>query len=306
MKKLLEKTRGWKLPFLATIGVFFTLFVLLSYPKSKNNSPLIQPPSSSFRNTTAGIGVIEPASKIIHLAPPVPGLIQSVHVCVGDRVEKGATLFKLDQRDIDAQITTLQSRLEVAKVQLAKASAAFEIVNSIQNKTAISKDLFNQRKYDQLLTVATLNEIEAKLEQAQVAKRILTIEAPIDGEILEVNALPGEFATAQEGGTPLISLGDVSSLNVRVEFDQEVSSFFNPTSEAYGLLRGDTQTKIPLTFLYVEPYVRPKQNLETSSQRIDTRVLQVVYQIKQEPMQPKLFTGLQMDVFVENKEDETL
>jgi outer membrane protein len=62
--------------------------------------------------------------------------------------------------------------------------------------------------------------------------------------------------------------------------------------------RGDTSKIYPLAFVRFEPYVAPKQNLAVTGQRVDTRVLQVIYAL---PEGTDLFTGQQMDVYVEEQ-----
>lgn len=46
-----------------------------------------------------------------------------------------------------------------------------------------------------------------------------------------------------------------------------------------------------------EPYVRAKQNLAVAGQRVDTRVLQIIYALPEAASDR--FVGQQMDVFVD-------
>lgn len=62
--------------------------------------------------------------------------------------------------------------------------------------------------------------------------------------------------------------------------------------------RGDSGRSYRLRFVRVEPYVVPKQSLTGDNrERVDTRVLQVVYAVEEES--PDLFVGQQVDVFVD-------
>ena len=57
--------------------------------------------------------------------------------------------------------------------------------------------------------------------------------------------------------------------------------------------------KIPVTFDRVEPYVVPKKSLTgDNTERVDTRVLQVIYRV--DDNQPVLYVGMQVDVFLES------
>jgi hypothetical protein len=53
-----------------------------------------------------------------------------------------------------------------------------------------------------------------------------------------------------------------------------------------------------LNFVRVEPFVIPKKSLTgDNTERVDTRVLQVIYQLDRDA--PALFVGMQVDVFLD-------
>jgi hypothetical protein len=63
-------------------------------------------------------------------------------------------------------------------------------------------------------------------------------------------------------------------------------------------VRGNANLKTPLTFVRFEPFVVPKKSLTgDSTERVDTRVLQVIYRIDNRSI--PLFVGQQMDVFID-------
>jgi hypothetical protein len=54
---------------------------------------------------------------------------------------------------------------------------------------------------------------------------------------------------------------------------------------------------VPLQFVRFEPYVVPKKSLTgDSTERVDTRVLQVLYSFNRDTL--PLYVGQQMDVFI--------
>lgn len=290
----------WKLPYVAVIGVVFALFMVLGRPTPVQKTPEVMPPQGQFSQSIVGIGVIEPKSEIIAIGVELSGVVRDVPAKVGEHVNKGDVLFALDKRDIDAQILVLEKSLAAAKVQAEDANAQFSIVSSMQDKRAVAKDDFNKRKFGKEFAAARVEEIKAQLTQAKTTKERLTIKAPIEGDVLEVNIRLGEFASAGALAQPLMRLGDNSTRHVRVEIDEENAAHINPESKAEGLLRGNTSKRIPLTFVRFEPYVKPKQNLAVAGQRVDTRVLQIIYALPQDA--PHSFVGQQMDVFVDAAE----
>ena len=96
----------------------------------------------------------------------------------------------------------------------------------------------------------------------------------------------------------MIVLGDVKRLHVRVDIDENDLPLFDRNAEAVATLKGRSKGRFPLKFVYVEPYVIPKKSLTgDNSERVDTRVLQVVYALPDDrPVD--VYVGQQMDVYL--------
>jgi RND family efflux transporter MFP subunit len=302
MHALWKKTQGWKLPLLGFIGLTFALFSVLGRAEAPPKQPIVTPPVAPFDSSIAGIGVTEPKSELIAIGTELPGVVRQVHVKVGDKVIKGAPLFSIDQRDIDAQVAVLEATLQSTKVQAEDAAQQFKLVENVKDKRAVAQDDYNRRKFAEALSNARVAEIEAQLNALKITKERLNVVAPNDGTILDINIRPGEFAAAGFLSEPLIRMGDLSTLHVRVEIDEENAAHLSENSPAKAYKRGDTLKTYPLTFVRFEPYIAPKQNLAVTGQRVDTRVIQVIYAFPDETKD--LFIGQQMDVFIEEKGGE--
>ena len=62
--------------------------------------------------------------------------------------------------------------------------------------------------------------------------------------------------------------------------------------------RGDRGKKLDLRFVRIEPYVVPKRSLTGDSlERVDTRVLQVIFEFDRPPW--PVYVGQQVDVFIQ-------
>lgn len=141
-----------------------------------------------------------------------------------------------------------------------------------------------------------LGEAKAKVDETRTEIERRTIRAQVAGEVLQINLRPGEFV-----GTPptdtLILLGSTQKLHLRVDIDEHDIPRVEPGSEAVAMLKGYPERKYPLQFVRVEPYVVPKRSLTgRNTERIDTRVLQVVYALPSDVT--NLYVGQQMDVFI--------
>ena len=90
---------------------------------------------------------------------------------------------------------------------------------------------------------------------------------------------PGEFV-----GTPpsqaLVVVGKIDRLHVRVDVDEHDIPRFTPGAPARAMLKGQPKSNFALQFVRVDPYVIPKRSLTgDNTERVDTRVLQVIYEI---------------------------
>jgi len=75
---------------------------------------------------------------------------------------------------------------------------------------------------------------------------------------------------------------------------------FQSDAPAVAFLQGNEKVKFPLVFVRIEPLLVNKQNLTNDiNEKVDTRVLQIIYRIKNDDH--PIFVGQQMDVFIETE-----
>lgn len=277
--------------------------------------PPIMPPEKPFAHAVAATGILEALSENVAIGVPLPGLVTEVLVKVNDPVKKGQALLKLDDRDLLAEQLSTQAQQEVSRAQitvseaqLSKLEAQLARLTSITETRAVSREDLDNRKQDVAISQAQLTAAKAQLAASETSlKRIallierLTVRAPRDGTIIQVNIRAGEYA-ATSPRNPAIILGETGRLQVRADIDEQNATRIREGQKAYGYLKGDPKITFPLEFVRVEPYVIPKVSLTGSStERVDTRVLQVIYSLAR-PADLPLYVGQQVDVFIEAPE----
>lgn len=302
MHELWAKARNWKIQIIAVMGFLFAIYLAFSNKTPPREEPIVSPAVSQYEDNISGIGIVEPSSELIEISTEISGVVRDIHVAVGSKVKKGDALFTLDDREAKALLTKFEASLDVAKANAQNSKAAFELVSGIDDVRAIAKDDYNKRKYAYEIANASERETKAQLEQARIQLERLTVKAPIDGKILKINIHPGEFALAGKLESPLMVMGDTSTLNVRVEIDEESAQLIRPEALAKGIRRGVTSDALSLKFVRFEPLIRPKQNLAVAGQRVDTRVLQVIYAIDEK--NHRTFVGEEMVVYIDANEEK--
>ncbi len=235
-----------------------------------------------------------------------------------------ARLAKLEEQPRPEDIPPVEARVREAQASLADAEVQVKLIESVTDKRAVREEDVQRRRLAHKAAQARLAEAEAQLallkagawapdilaaksEVAQAEAQLklvetnidrLTMRAPVDGVILQSNVRLGQFAPTGTLATPLIILGSVTPLHVRVDVDEHDAWRVRGGAPAVASPRGNGSLKIPLEFVRFEPYVIPKKSLTgDSTERVDTRVLQVIYRVKDQ--NAPLHVGQQMDVYIE-------
>jgi HlyD family secretion protein len=312
--------------------------------------PPIEPARSPFAAALAAAGVVEAQTENIAVGSATPGVVTEVLVKVGDHVQPGTPLFRLDDRQLQGELTVKRAavsqakselvRLEaeprqekipvlVAQVNEAQAAVARETdalrrtEETFARKVTTEQELIARREalaaaranlersqadlallkagsweYDRDVSRAGISKSEAEVAKIETELDRLIVRSLVAGQVLQVNVRPGEYVGAPPG-QPLVMLGNIERLHVRVDIDEFDIPRFKRESKASAVPRGSLQERYPLEFVRIEPFVVPKKSLTgDNTERVDTRVLQVIYECDPTD-RPPLFVGQQMEVFIE-------
>lgn len=282
--------------------------------------PPFAPPQKTFADTVAATGIIESVDENVSIGTPGPGLIMAVEVKVNQQVGKGDVLLRLDDRELQAmlvkqraQVELARAKVEVQKAMVAKAQDMLERVQAVEGK-AVSMDEVQQRENDLKVSraQAAVGDAElvsalADLNQTEQLIERMVVRAPRAGTILQVNVRAGEYESVNPKSPPII-LGNIGApgareFHVRADVDEQSAARIRDRNLKHGTasIKGDARTRFDLTFVRVEPYVIPKVSLTgASTERVDTRVLQVIFSLKHDAAKhPPLYVGQQADVFID-------
>jgi HlyD family secretion protein len=290
------------IPFLALAGVAFAVVTVMRGAKTPPQAPpFSDAPQSPYQTFVAGSGIVEAGTENISIGTPIAGIVTKIFVHIGSNVKTGDPLFTLDDRAQLAELTTRRAAVQVAEAQLADARYELTIAKTLVAKGFISVEEHQRKGFAAQKAAAQLAQARAELNSSETGLERLTVRAPVDGQVLQLKVHLGEFApdaAASAGQSPLILLGSVTPLNVRVDVDEDDAWRVSAGASATGFLRGHKEVKTPLQFVRFEPYVVPKKSLTgDSTERVDTRVLQVIFSFDRGDL--PIFVGQQMDVFID-------
>lgn len=285
--------------YLSLAGMIFAGFLVLRLSaQDPVPPPPHNPPSNPFERAVAAAGLVEAQGENIALGVPVAGLVTAVHVRVWDKVEAGQPLLQLDDRELRASLIGQRARVQVAEATENRLRGMLARLEKVTDNRAITREELETRRSDVQVAAAELAAARAAVEQTETLLTRLTVRAPREATVLQVNTRPGEFVSPGAVRAPLV-LGDLTYYQVRADIDEQVAPRVRPHMKAVGYLKGDTQKPIPLEFVRIDPFIIPKTSLTGSSvERVDTRVLQVIYRC-QASTNAILYVGQQLDLYLE-------
>lgn len=213
-----------------------------------------------------------------------------------DQFEKLKEAYKtnrlaVSRNDLDNAadaVRTAEAGLDVARSQYKLVKAGAWVY-----------DIRNQQHQFDALTRAYLSS-KALLDK-------FVVKAPVEGRVLSINAAVGSYASPQgvygtytEGFNPAVVMGGPEEyIGVRCYIDEILINRLPLPSriQARMSIRG-TDVRIPIEFVRIQPYVKPKIELSNErTEKVDLRVLPVLFRFKK-PKDVSIYPGQLVDVFV--------
>lgn len=155
----------------------------------------------------------------------------------GDFVKEGDLMVKLDDRDLQAQLSASgaihraeEARLDGARATLVNAVAEWERQSALAASNDVSKSLLDQAEADRRRAEASLAAAQASVAQALAGinrvkeeLRYTELLSPITGTVTKLNAKVGEVVitgTMNNPGTVIMTVNDLSEMIVKAEVDE--------------------------------------------------------------------------------------
>jgi HlyD family secretion protein len=179
--------------------------------------------SQQLELTVEASGTVEAISSI-EIKSKASGQILYLGAEIGDYIEEGVVLARIDQRTPTNTLAQANADLEVAKVRLMNAQNQFERSERLHNEGNISDKSFEDAQESFSSARAQLVRAEVFLENAKIALDDTSVRSPIAGTVISRPAEVGQVITsptsAVGGGTLLMEMADLNNVRVRALIDE--------------------------------------------------------------------------------------
>ena len=209
------------------LGLSFSLMIIIGCGGKKEEEfkfyTLKEAETQQLELTVEASGTVEAISSI-EIKSKASGQILFLGAEIGDYVEEGVVLARIDQRTPTNTLSQANADLEVAKVRLINAQNQFERSKRLHSEGNISDKSFEDAQ--EAFSSARAQQVRAQvfLENARIALDDTSVRSPIAGTVISRPAEVGQVITsptsAVGGGTLLMEMADLNKVRVRALIDE--------------------------------------------------------------------------------------
>lgn len=169
----------------------------------------------------------------------VGGVIEAIHVAVGDVVQQGAAIADLQSDDLMLELRRAEAGLAEATARDLNARSEFERTKRLHASQAASDNQLESAETNAITAHANLEAQQQAVALARSQRRYANLRAPMNGTIAAVSAEVNELVASGEpivtlnsGGRPEVSFSVPGRLIGAVEKGQPVTVTFAALDDA--------------------------------------------------------------------------
>lgn len=247
-----------KILLIALVGIAVSGIAFFGY-KFFKSGPSPQSQSASVAEVTIGSiesvvtaqGTLEPKD-YVDVGAQVSGLVETLHVEIGDVVKKGDLIAEIDPDVYESQVSGDEARLETLQAQKAEQEALVKQAqqklqrnqNLIKDK-AISKEVLEDAQTDYDVALAKLKSLEAQIKEAtstlegnKANLSYTKIYAPMDGTVVSQSVKEGQTINANQTAPVIVQVANLDVMTARAQVAEADITKLAPDMSMYFTILG--------------------------------------------------------------------
>ncbi|MCY3601057.1 MAG: efflux RND transporter periplasmic adaptor subunit [Gemmatimonadetes bacterium] len=230
-------------------------------------------PEQTLQTLTAGrqtvvssveaTGTVEPI-RVIEVKSQAGGEVLDLPVELGDNVEQGTLLVRIDPRDVNNAHAQAQADLDVAEAQADVAERQLERIEALHESDIVTSEELESAILSAANARASLVRATTNLELAEDKLDDVTLRAPITGTVVERTVEQGQVVTGTRdltGGTVLMRMADLTEVQVRMLVDETDIGRLQPGLPADITVEAYPSRTFRGSVLKIEPQAVVEQNV---------------------------------------------
>jgi len=149
-----------------------------------------------------------------------PGKVVELPINVGDKVEKGQVIAKIEQDDLVAKVKLQKAVLAEARAEAIRLEKDFERYKQLSSTDSVTPQKLDESEAQYEMAKARTLKFQAELEYWESQLSYATIIAPIKGTVASVNTIQGETVVTGLNAPTFIKIIDLDRLEVLAYVDE--------------------------------------------------------------------------------------
>lgn len=175
-------------------------------------------------------GTLEP-KEYVDVGAQISGLIEKLHVEIGDEVKQGDLIAEIDPDVYTAQVQADEAKLKMLKAQKAEqqayvkqATQKLERNSLLYKDKAVSKEVWEDAGVDLDVAKAKLDALQAQIEEATSTLEkdrtnlgYTKIYAPMSGTVVSRAVQEGQTINAVQSAPTIVQIANLDIMTVRAD-----------------------------------------------------------------------------------------
>ena len=181
----------------------------------------------AIEDNVSATGTVQPL-EFVDVGTQVTGQLRTLHVAIGDVVQKGQLIAEIDPSLFQFKVDTTRAALQTLEAQLLDRLAQLRLAELVHARNlqlrradAVSEEILQQGEAAAVQARAQVNAYRAQIQQAQASLagdeanlRYTRIYAPMSGTVVAMTAKQGQTLVSSQQAPVILRIADLSTMTV--------------------------------------------------------------------------------------------
>ena len=210
----------------------------------------------ALEDTVSATGTLQPRD-YVDVGTQVSGQLKTLHVEIGDRVERGQLLAEIDPTVHRARVEATEAQLKNQQAQLAERQANLRLAEqkaqrqaNMMREQATTAEAVQVAQAELAAAKAQINSLKAQIQQTRSTLRAdranleyTKIYAPMAGTVVTQTAKQGQTLNANQSAPIVLRIADLSTMTVQTQVSEADVSRLRVGMPVYFTTLGDQRKR---------------------------------------------------------------